>query len=106
MIAWFTRNHVAANLLMLFLLVIGLGSLSTRIPLEVFPSVDSEVVSVSISLRGATPEDVEQGVTIRVEEAVQDLEGIKKSLQTLLSRRLMSILRLKAATIHESYSPI
>lgn len=77
MIAWFTRNHVAANLLMLFLLVIGLGSLSTRIPLEVFPSVDSEVVSVSISLRGATPEDVEQGVTIRVEEAVQDLEGIK-----------------------------
>ncbi|QLE85070.1 efflux RND transporter permease subunit [Shewanella sp. Scap07] len=78
MIAWFTRNHVAANLLMLFLLVIGLGSLSTRIPLEVFPSVDSEVVSVSISLRGATPEDVEQGVTIRVEEAVQDLEGIKK----------------------------
>ncbi|NKF49048.1 efflux RND transporter permease subunit [Shewanella sp. WXL01] len=82
MIAWFTRNHVAANLLMLFLLVIGLGSLSTRIPLEVFPSVESEVVSVRVSLKGSTPEDVEKGVTIRVEEAVQDLEGIKKITST------------------------
>ena len=70
MIAWFTKNHVAANLLMLLLLVLGLGSLSTRIPLEVFPTVESEMVSVGISLRGATPEDVEKGVTIRVEEAV------------------------------------
>lgn len=78
MIAWFAKNSVAANLLMVFILVIGLGSLSLKIPLEVFPSVDSEVVSVNISLRGATPEDVEQGVTIRVEEAVQDLEGIDR----------------------------
>lgn len=78
MIAWFAKNSVAANLLMVFILVIGLGSLSTKIPLEVFPSVESEVVSVNISLRGATPEDVEKGVTIRVEEAVQDLEGIER----------------------------
>ncbi|WP_144210676.1 efflux RND transporter permease subunit [Shewanella donghaensis] len=78
MIAWFAKNHVAANLLMLMLLVLGLGSLSTRIPLEVFPTVESERISVNISLRGATPEDVEKGVTIRVEEAVQDLEGIEK----------------------------
>jgi multidrug efflux pump subunit AcrB len=36
------------------------------------------MISVGVSLRGATPEDVEQGVTIRIEEAVQDLEGIKQ----------------------------
>ncbi|MCL1044481.1 efflux RND transporter permease subunit [Shewanella sp. 1_MG-2023] len=78
MIAWFAKNHVAANLLMLLLLVLGLGSLSTQIPLEVFPTVESERISVSVSLRGATPEDVEKGVTIRIEEAVQDLEGIEK----------------------------
>ncbi|QIR15493.1 efflux RND transporter permease subunit [Shewanella aestuarii] len=82
MIAWFAKNHVAANLLMLMLLVLGLGSLSTRIPLEVFPTVESEMVSVRVSLRGATPEDVEKGVTIRIEEAVQDLEGIKKMTST------------------------
>ncbi|MBO1256099.1 efflux RND transporter permease subunit [Alteromonas sp. 5E99-2] len=76
MIAWFTRNHVAANLMMITVLLAGVFSMRSRIPLEVFPSVESEVVSVSVTLRGATPEDVEQGVSIRVEEAVQDLEGI------------------------------
>ena len=78
MIAWFARNHVAANLLMITILMVGLMSMNLRIPLEVFPSFDSDVVSINISLRGATPEDVELGVAIKVEEAVQDLEGIKK----------------------------
>ncbi|MBQ4863063.1 efflux RND transporter permease subunit [Pseudoalteromonas sp. MMG013] len=78
MIAWFTRNHVAANLLMISILLGGLFSVSTQIPLEVFPSFETDRISVNMSLRGATPEDVEQGVAIRIEEAVQDLEGIKK----------------------------
>ena len=78
MIAWFARNHVAANLLMVSILFVGLFSLSSRIPLEVFPSVVSDSVSVKVSLRGATPEDVEQGVAVRIEEAVQDLEGIEQ----------------------------
>jgi multidrug efflux pump subunit AcrB len=78
MIAWFTKNHVAANLLLITILLAGLFSLSNRIPLEVFPSFESDVISVKVSLRGATPEDVEQGVSIRVEEAVQDLEGIER----------------------------
>jgi len=78
MIAWFTKNHVAANLLLVTLLLSGLFSLSNRIPLEVFPSFETDTISVSVSLPGATPEDVEKGVTIRIEEAVQDLEGIKQ----------------------------
>lgn len=78
MIAWFTRNHVAANLLMISILFLGLFSVSRLIPLEVFPSFVTDRISISMSLRGATPEDVEQGVTIRIEEAIQDLEGIKK----------------------------
>lgn len=78
MIAWFARNPVAANLLMISILMGGVLSLRTNIPLEVFPSFESDIISVDVSLRGATPEDVEQGVTIKVEEAVQDLEGIKK----------------------------
>lgn len=78
MIAWFARNHVAANLLMLTILFLGLFSLSSRIPLEVFPTIVMDRVTVSVSLRGATPEDVEQGVAIRIEEAVQDLEGIEE----------------------------
>ncbi|MCF6439307.1 efflux RND transporter permease subunit [Pseudoalteromonas luteoviolacea] len=78
MIAWFTRNPVAANLLMLSILFGGLFSMSTKIPLEVFPSFELDVVSINMSLRGATPEDVEQGIAIRIEEAVQDLEGVKQ----------------------------
>ncbi|KZN44848.1 efflux RND transporter permease subunit [Pseudoalteromonas luteoviolacea] len=78
MIAWFTRNSVAANLLMISILFGGLFALSTKIPLEVFPSFETDRISISMTLRGATPEDVEQGVSIRIEEAVQDLEGIEK----------------------------
>jgi multidrug efflux pump subunit AcrB len=78
MIAWFARNHVAANLLMVSLLVMGLMSLYQRIPLEVFPTLEAQHVDVVINLRGATPEDAEQGIAILVEEAVQDLEGIKE----------------------------
>ena len=76
MIEWFARNHVAANLLMLFILFMGLISLSTRIALEIFPAVDLDMISVSVAIRGATPEDVEQGAAIRIEEAIEDLEGI------------------------------
>ncbi len=82
MIAWFARNHVAANLLMITILLLGLLSLKSNIPLEVFPSFESDIVSVNVSLRGATPEDTEQGVAIRIEEAVQDLQGIKKISST------------------------
>lgn len=77
MIAWFAKNHVAANLLLISIVLSGLFSVSTQIPLEVFPSFETDTISVSVSLRGSTPEDVEQGVAIRIEEAVQDLEGIK-----------------------------
>ncbi|AWB67279.1 acriflavine resistance protein B [Saccharobesus litoralis] len=78
MIAWFTRNHVAANLLMISLLIAGFYSLNMKIPLEIFPSFETDRITVNVSLRGATPEDVEKGVAIRIEEAVQDLEGIEK----------------------------
>ncbi|PAJ74085.1 acriflavine resistance protein B [Pseudoalteromonas sp. NBT06-2] len=78
MIAWFARNHVAANLLMITIIFSGLFSLLTQIPLEVFPSIETDKISIKVSLRGSTPEDVEQGVAIRIEEAVQDLEGIEK----------------------------
>lgn len=78
MIAWFARNHVAANLLMITILFAGFYSLASRIPLEVFPSFETDRINVSVTLRGATPEDTELGVSILIEEAVQDLEGIEK----------------------------
>ncbi|MEP2651636.1 MAG: efflux RND transporter permease subunit [Paraglaciecola sp.] len=78
MIAWFAKNHVAANLLMITILFAGIYSLTSRIPLEVFPSFETDKINVSVTLRGATPEDTELGVAILIEEAVQDLEGIER----------------------------
>ena len=76
MIEWFTKNHVAANLLMLAIVIFGIFSLKTRIPLEVFPSFESNTITTNVSLPGATAKDVEQSVTLLIEEAVADLEGI------------------------------
>ncbi len=77
LIGWFARNHVAANLL--FVLLITMGALSVlQTKLEVFPQIDPRLVTVSVPYPGANPEEVEQGVILRVEEAVADVEGIKK----------------------------
>ena len=78
MISWFARNSVAANLLMITIMIGGFLALRDGVRLEIFPFSDPDTVSVSVPLRGATPEDVELGVAIRIEEAVQDLEGIDK----------------------------
>ena len=78
MISWFARNSVASNLLMITIMIGGFLALRDGVRLEIFPFSDPDTVSVSVPLRGATPEDVELGVAIRIEEAVQDLEGIDK----------------------------
>lgn len=78
MISWFARNSVAANLMMVTILAFGLFSLYKLIPLEIFPTFEKDEVSISMSLNGASPEDVEQGLTIKIEEAIADLEGIKQ----------------------------
>ncbi|MFK7891143.1 MAG: efflux RND transporter permease subunit [Granulosicoccus sp.] len=77
LIAWFARNSVAANLLMVFIIAWGLSALSSRIPLEVFPGFELDIINVDIPFRGATPSEVEEGVTIRVEETIQTIAGIK-----------------------------
>ena len=76
MIDWFARNHVAANLLLFSIIVGGLYSLNSWLKLDMFPEIEPDIISVFVPLRGATPEDIELGVAIRIEEAVQDLEGI------------------------------
>jgi multidrug efflux pump subunit AcrB len=78
MIEWFARNSVAANLLMATIIIGGILSIKTQLTLDVFPNSDPDTISISVPLRGATPEDVELGVATRIEEAVQDLPGISR----------------------------
>ena len=81
-IAWFAKNHVAANLLMAVIIFLGIWSLSSRIILEVFPEFERDVVTVAAAYRGATPAEVEEAVVIRVEEAIADLNGIEQMISS------------------------
>jgi multidrug efflux pump subunit AcrB len=77
-IPWFAKNGVAANLLMFGILLAGIRALYVgEIPVEFFPEIEENVVTVSMSYRGATPSEVEQQVVVRIEEAIYDLEGIE-----------------------------
>lgn len=78
MIAWFARNPVAANILMVTVIILGLYSVAKRIPLEVFPEFARDVINISVSYPGSTPYEVEQGVILRIEDAIADLQGIDK----------------------------
>ena len=63
MIRWFTNNGIAANLLMIGILLGGIYT-AFRLPLEVIPSTEWQTVSMEIKYPGATPKDVEKGVLI------------------------------------------
>ncbi|MGB3918671.1 MAG: efflux RND transporter permease subunit, partial [Thiothrix litoralis] len=78
MIAWFVRNPVAANILMIIIIVMGTYSALKRIPLEVFPEFALDTVNITVAYPGATPYEVEQGIIMRVEDAISDLQGIKQ----------------------------
>jgi multidrug efflux pump subunit AcrB len=84
MIAWFARNSVAANILMASILMLGAWSVMERIPLEVFPSFQRDIVNIGVSYRGATPAEVEEAAVVRVEEAIADIIGIEKITSSAL----------------------
>ncbi len=74
-IRWFARNGVAANLLMVLIVIGGLMTLR-NIKQEVFPEFSIDLITISVPYPGAAPEEVEEGVVVRVEEAIQGIDGI------------------------------
>ena len=77
-IRWFANNSVAANLLMIMLLVGGALSLAVTNQ-EEFPMFDIPVVRVGVPYLGAAPVEVEKGVCVRIEEAIEGVEGIDRT---------------------------
>ncbi len=77
LIGYFVNNSVAANLVMGLLLaggfIAGLG-----LTAQVFPTIDPGIVTVTVPYPGATPSEVEESITRRVEEAVFGIDGVKK----------------------------
>ena len=76
-IAWFSRNSVAANLLMIFILVGGLLTIQT-INKQMFPQVKINWISYNAPYPGAAPQEVEEGITIKIEEALETIQGLKR----------------------------
>ncbi|MCP4748480.1 MAG: efflux RND transporter permease subunit [Desulfobacteraceae bacterium] len=76
-IAWFAENHVAANLLMFFLIVAGVFTLSS-IKLEIFPETTLDQINITTIYSGASPSEVEEAVVRRIEEKIAGLSGIKR----------------------------
>lgn len=76
-IAWFAQNHIAANLLMVLIFTAG-GIAIHDIRKEFIPAFSLESVVISVPYPGAAPAEVEQAICLRVEEAIDGLDGIKR----------------------------
>ena len=76
-IAWFTRNSVAANLLMAFILIGGLLTAGT-ISKQMFPQVQINWLEFSAAYPGTAPQEVEEGITIKIEEALESVQGLDR----------------------------
>ena len=81
MIKWFSRNHVAGNFLMLVVLVAGISSWF-KLRKEVFPEMSLDAVSVTVPFPNATAEEVEDGILLPLEDAISDVDGVKRYTST------------------------
>ncbi len=77
LLSWFASNHVATNLLMFLIIAAGVLTIVT-IKVEFFPEFSLNTITVTVPYRGASPTDVEEGVVLRVEEAIAGVDGIKR----------------------------
>jgi multidrug efflux pump subunit AcrB len=95
LIAWFGGNHVAANILMAIVVVAGVITLPT-IRQEVFPSLLLPVLSISVDYPGASPEEVEEAICMRIEESLTGLQGLRRLSSTASEGRGSVIVELMA----------
>ncbi|MBU4185672.1 MAG: efflux RND transporter permease subunit, partial [Proteobacteria bacterium] len=80
-VAWMAGHSVAANLLMLVLLIGGIV-MAYSIKQEVFPYFDMDMVNITVPYPGASPQEVEEGILLAIEEAVVGLEGVEEVRST------------------------
>lgn len=92
LIRWAVNNSPAMNVLMLAMLLVGTASLIIM-RREVFPEFELDVLLVTVPYPGASPDEVEEGICQKIEEAVQAVDGIKK--QTSVAREGMGFVVLE-----------
>ena len=96
-IAWMASHPVAANLLMLGLVLGGVLS-AFRIKQEVFPEFSLDVIGISLIYPGASPSEVETGILMVTEDSVRGIEGVKRITSTASEGRGSISVELLAST--------
>ena len=81
LLAWFADNHVAANLLMVMIMLSG-GITILNSTIEIFPEIDPHTITIIVPYPGSTPDEVEESINRRIEEAVTGIEGVEKIRST------------------------
>ena len=76
-IAWFARNPVAANLLMILIFIVG-GNAAYNIQRTVNPKIETNLITINMAYPGAAPAEVEEGIVLKIEESLKDIDSIKK----------------------------
>ena len=94
-IRWFVDNPVAANMLML-LLLLGGGYMAWRIPRELFPEFAEDMIQITVTYPGASPSEVEDGVVMPIEEELEGVEGIEEMVG--VSREGIGVVTLEVST--------
>ncbi|MDB4789454.1 efflux RND transporter permease subunit, partial [Verrucomicrobiales bacterium] len=80
-LAWFARNHVAANLLMIAVVSVGIVA-ATKIKQEVYPTFAIDTVSIRMQYRGASPEEVERSILLPIEAELRGMELVRRTVAT------------------------
>ena len=84
MIAWFASNPVAANLLMVLVIVAGLMTVGS-LRKEAFPAAEPDSISITVSYLSGSAEQSEEGLALKIEDALEDVSGIKTLTSTSTS---------------------
>ena len=90
LIHWFSRNHVAANFVMLGVLLLGVTTWF-NLKKEIFPETATDIVTIMVPHPNASPEENERSIAIPIEEAVQGVDGIDRLKSTSTENRSIVI---------------
>jgi len=97
-IAWFSSNGVASNLLMMFIILAGIASVLT-IKIQIFPEFETRMITVNMAYPGAAPEEIEEAIVVRIEESLQGLIGINRI--SSVARESMGTVNLEISTEYD-----
>ncbi len=81
LIAYFIKYHVAVNVIIIAFFIFGIVG-ATSLKSSFFPLTDSKNISVNITYPGASPQEVEEGIVLKIEDNLKGLEGVDRVTST------------------------